>query len=62
MTAFLTYPCLWIYFHRKQKDFFNKDDSTMMVVLFTVPTSSDTTMSAIKQIERFTGEQAFIME
>jgi predicted RND superfamily exporter protein len=45
---------------QEAKDFFNKDDSTMMVVLFTDSTSSDTTMSAIKQIRKITGEQAFI--
>jgi len=44
----------------KIKDAFNSENSTMMVVLYDGTTSADSTMDAIGQIRKVTGEQVFI--
>lgn len=44
----------------KIKDAFNSENSTMMVVLYDGTTSADSTMNAIGQIRKVTGEQVFV--
>lgn len=44
----------------KIKDAFNSENSTMMVVLYDGTTSADSTMNAISQIRKVTGEQVFV--
>ena len=39
---------------------FNKDDATMMAVIFDETTSADGTMNAIEEIRNITGEQCFL--
>ena len=45
---------------KKVYDFFNSDDTTLMIVFFEEGTSADATMDAIDQMRAVTGEQCFI--
>lgn len=44
----------------KVKDIFNKDDTTMMFIVFDTTTSADETMDAIKEIRSIAGKQCFL--
>ena len=44
----------------KVRDFFNKDDTTLMAVFFEESTSADRTLNAIDEMREITSEQCFI--
>lgn len=44
----------------KIKDAFNREDSTVMAILFKTTTSADETMDAIKEIRKISGKQCFL--